>query len=533
MLETSFHDDVTKEIIMTLSHRLIGAWMVVLLLAGAALGQEFVDDEAAPVAPLPEEDVQAPEGQAPADGPPPGMMPEPERLTTIPLTISEGSALEIDFQLAGETQLDESLFQALTGPAGEVYCVGGSVTYSGLALVVLGLDPTGTLAWEHDVDGEITLPLAMNIDEIDNLCTVMTSTFSDGGMSRDAPGTSIVQTTLSMAGQTVSSEEYVLEIDPELPDMGAAPPGAMNYVQTIYTLGAFGSGEDVFVSGTTMVGFSRDPVMPATVARVDGTGRVLWSQTWMPELAIGYDVAYCIIPAMLPTESGGLVVFRCDESLSSAVFMGAVGGQIAWEEAVDVAPTLVLLDSDGEEAWVTDLSADEDSLTMPTAMAVDADGRILVTGLTTGEFDDTTNAGGFDAFITVYDEDGLRMWSHQLGGAGDDMYRQLVIDDDAGLLYAFGVVEGQEPNTARVVIVCYDLLGGYLWEKSLDSAATTVLQDASVGSDGSLLLVCQQLGPSNDFWTLSAMGGMMGMQAQLEESGSVLVRLAPGWDEAP
>jgi uncharacterized delta-60 repeat protein len=94
---------------------------------------------------------------------------------------------------------------------------------------------------------------------------------------------------------------------------------------------------------------------------------------------------------------------------------------------------------DGTKAWTKLLgsSGSENA----TALTTGPDDSIYVSGWTTGALDGLTNSGGFDVFLTKYNPDGTKVWTKLLGTSGSEEARALTTGLD-GSIYVGGQTSG-------------------------------------------------------------------------------------------
>jgi hypothetical protein len=109
------------------------------------------------------------------------------------------------------------------------------------------------------------------------------------------------------------------------------------------------------------------------------------------------------------------------------------------------------------------------------ALAADRAGDVYVAGYTNGALDGETSAGGYDLFVTKYDRAGARLWTRQLGTAGND-YAYALATDAAGNAVAAGytnsALDGQTSAGGYDLFVTkYDPAGARLWTRQLGTAA--------------------------------------------------------------
>jgi hypothetical protein len=114
-----------------------------------------------------------------------------------------------------------------------------------------------------------------------------------------------------------------------------------------------------------------------------------------------------------------------------------------------------------------------------TGVAVDVvSGNIYVTGYTFGNLDGNTNAGGYDAFLTMYDSSGNWQWTKLLGhnggsanAAGNDLAIGVAVDGSGNVYVTGGTNSGLDGETNAggydAFLVKYDSLGTRQWTKLL------------------------------------------------------------------
>ena len=100
---------------------------------------------------------------------------------------------------------------------------------------------------------------------------------------------------------------------------------------------------------------------------------------------------------------------------------------------------VVKLDPSGQRQWtrLAGSAADE----IPTGIAVDASGDVVVAGYTFGAFPTFVNAGGSDGFAFRLDAQGSSVWTQQWGSAGYETVTEASLDD-AGAAFVSGWTSG-------------------------------------------------------------------------------------------
>jgi hypothetical protein len=141
--------------------------------------------------------------------------------------------------------------------------------------------------------------------------------------------------------------------------------------------------------------------------------------------------------------------------------------------------TTVKYDSDGNEVWVDRWGSL--GINRPTAMAIDNDGYVYVTGREPRMFTET------DYRTIKYDPDGGRLWSVLYDGPGNDNDYAWDIDvDDNGNVYVTGQSTG-EYGHYDYATVKYDTDGNELWDARYegpwgDDKATAISVDGNGNS---------------------------------------------------
>lgn len=74
-------------------------------------------------------------------------------------------------------------------------------------------------------------------------------------------------------------------------------------------------------------------------------------------------------------------------------------------------------------------------------VATDADGNVYVAGEAGGPLDENVYEGGLDVFLTKYDPAGTRLWTQQIGTAGNDWADGVAVASD-GSVYLAGATTG-------------------------------------------------------------------------------------------
>lgn len=105
---------------------------------------------------------------------------------------------------------------------------------------------------------------------------------------------------------------------------------------------------------------------------------------------------------------------------------------------------------------------------------MDNDENIYVIGNTEGAFENFTNLGSYDIFITKIDKNGEIKWTQQLGTSEDDNAKSIVIDNE-NYIYISGSTKGSMDGNGGngnydIFIVKFDNSGNLIWTKQFGTS---------------------------------------------------------------
>ena len=183
---------------------------------------------------------------------------------------------------------------------------------------------------------------------------------------------------------------------------------------------AVDAGGDVLVTGTLQGSFG-----DGFLRRYDGAGNELWARQ--------FDVN-------TSTRGNGVAT----DGLGNAYVVGRGGP--AFRNFAD--GFVRKFDRDGTMQWTRTVdtpAASPDPRFGTTeeanAVAVDADGGVVIAGSTNGAFEGQTSAGATDAFVRSFDAAGEHRWTQQLGSSQSDAATAVAVADD-GAVYVGGTTTG-------------------------------------------------------------------------------------------
>lgn len=303
--------------------------------------------------------------------------------------------------------------------------------------------------------------------------------------SSDAPGVvavdpvSGVATALAVGSATVAATSVA---DPSRADsitVAVAPPAVLNWTRQFGTVAEdYASGVAVdaagraFVSGSTFGALEGTSAggLDAFLRAFDADGGLRWTRQFGgSETDIGRDVAV--------------------DAVGRPVVVGITATALAGTHAGGNDAFLRAYDAEGDLRWERQWgTAGNDSA---SDVAVDAAGRVVVAGPTTGALEGV-HAGGSDAFVRVYDASGVVLWARQFGTSGNDAAGGVAVDG-AGRVYVAGYVsgalEGIHAGSFDVFVRAYDADGGVLWTRQFGTASLDEAYALAVGPDGGVLVV--------------------------------------------
>ncbi|RZU18764.1 enterochelin esterase-like enzyme [Kribbella rubisoli] len=220
---------------------------------------------------------------------------------------------------------------------------------------------------------------------------------------------------------------------------------------------------------------------------------------WGPTFAEGakYIFRYIGKPPAVPMQAamtgtagddraGGIATDAAGNVYQAVAAAGSLDGQ-PYAGGTDVA--LIKYRADGSREWTRSLGTS--GTERAYGVAVDADGRVVVTGYTNGDLDGA-HAGNAtdDGFVAQYDADGNRRWLTQFGvpGVADRSYSVTVSGTDVYVGgYTKGSLDGANQGDKDVFVARLDGDGRLVWLRQTGSAGEDKGMAVAV-SDGSVYL---------------------------------------------
>jgi hypothetical protein len=151
---------------------------------------------------------------------------------------------------------------------------------------------------------------------------------------------------------------------------------------------------------------------------------------------------------------------------------------------------LVKYDSAGNKQWTRQLGTPYDE--WGVGVAVDKNGYVYVTGLTGGDLDGNTSAGGSDIFLVKYDSAGNKQWTRQMGSANSDGASGVAVDTNGNIYmtgYTYGDLDGNTNAgslTPDIFLIKYDSAGNKQWTRQLGNIRDDKGLGVAVDSTGNI-----------------------------------------------
>ena len=163
-----------------------------------------------------------------------------------------------------------------------------------------------------------------------------------------------------------------------------------------------------------------------------------------------------------------------------------------------------LVTSTAVQSWVRRINGTANSDDEATAVAVDANGDVVVAGFV------TTIAGGRDVFVGKFSSSGLPLWEYYYNGTanGTDMGLTLALEGTSFVIVG-GRVEGAGTGNDFFAAKLDSSNGVAVWETEHNRGSTVsdIPARVAVGSDGGVVLTgISGAGNSADAWTIKLNG---------------------------
>lgn len=183
---------------------------------------------------------------------------------------------------------------------------------------------------------------------------------------------------------------------------------------------------------------------------------------------------------------------------------------------------LAKYDTDGNRTWGQLLGGAGDEAAY--GVASNGDNAVYVVGTTNSPvMDNLVGAGGNDAFIARFDAAGNRLWTRLLGGSGDEVARHVAIGSGGDVFVAGSTTSSVLDNQAGAggsdtFLVKYDNLGNRVWTRLLGGAGDEVVRDLKIDGSGNIYIIGSTTSSVLDNQT--AAGGSDAFLAKYDANGN-------------
>lgn len=231
-------------------------------------------------------------------------------------------------------------------------------------------------------------------------------------------------------------------------------------------------------------------------------------------LLLGFSIAASARPFLVRLLPSGAVDWICPYadgvipgSDQQAFGLALGSGGAIYTAGFDKGPTpaglrpglsdgvLTRLNADGTGLWHRWIGSPR--LEQLVGVGTTPSGSVLVAGWTDGVVS-AANAGGMDLLIQSFSSDGILLWSHQLGGGGQDRPSAMATTADGGLVvvgHSDGLLAGL-PNRGLedAFVLRFDAAGTLVWARSIASNGTDHGYGVLVTPDGDVLVTGRTAG---------------------------------------
>lgn len=177
-------------------------------------------------------------------------------------------------------------------------------------------------------------------------------------------------------------------------------------------------------SGATIDGYSASGDSDIVIAKYNSSGTKLWSRQFG---AVG---------ASALTFPGGIAI----DSSNNIYIAGGTSGGTALDGTTRIGTSdgfIVKYNSYGLKMWTREFGVASGTVGAG-AISIDSSGNLFIAGATTKALDGNTLTGTTDFFVMRFDSSGNRIWTKQLGAAGQPSTARGIALDSTGDVYVGG-----------------------------------------------------------------------------------------------
>ncbi len=175
-----------------------------------------------------------------------------------------------------------------------------------------------------------------------------------------------------------------------------------------------------------------------------------------------------------------------------------------------------------EVAWIAQIGSE--GWDTSQSVAVDGSGNAYISGYTTGSLGGT-NAGGYDAFLTKFDNLGSELWTQQIGTSTNDISYSVAVDG-LGNAYISGYTQGDLVGTnagkTDAFLTKFDSSGNELWTSQIGTSNTDYSNSVAVDASGNVYISGNTYGSNYGDFGGSISGNGDAMLSKFDSSGNEL-----------
>lgn len=163
---------------------------------------------------------------------------------------------------------------------------------------------------------------------------------------------------------------------------------------------------------------------------------------------------------------------------------GSLSGSFAGESDAFVRK----YDPKGNELWTRQFGTV--TIDEATALVVDAEGNIIVAGGTEGKLSGSS-AGYYDVFVRKYNPKGNELWTRQFGTAKDDFAKALAVDAEGNIVVAgttMGNLSGSSAGNYDSFVRKYGPKGNELWTRQFGTVTIDEATALAVDPAGNIMV---------------------------------------------
>ena len=177
-----------------------------------------------------------------------------------------------------------------------------------------------------------------------------------------------------------------------------------------------------------------------------------------------------------------------------------------------------MFDAAGDVVWTRQFGTSMSEFV--TGVAFCGSGNVVVVGSTGGSLEGVS-AGGFDAFVRKFDAAGNVLWTRQFGTGSDDSVTGVAVDAGGNVVVVGnteGALEGVSAGGSDAFVRKFDAAGSVLWTRQFGTGSDDSVTGVAVDAGGDVVVAGYTFGSLEG---VSA-GGLDAFVRKFDAAGSVL-----------